>query len=517
MGGKWRRTAVCCAAAALLAIGAGQYAATPAVAAATCQGGVDSDFNGDGVRDTAIADPEATVSGKERAGLVRVVLGGGKGVAELSQDTPNVSDAPEDGDRFGFSLAAYDANGDGCSDLAVGVPYEDIGTTEDAGLVQLLYGSPAGLLQGTPISQGLRQGADGWVGEHAEAGDLFGYSLATTVSATDVGYLVIGSPGEDAAAGPDIGMVVALYGADLKVSRFTQDSPGIWETAEPNDRFGYSIAAAGPWFTVGIPGESIDQQKGAGAISVFRASINVDGIPDPKWSGGQVRNGLGDSSAEAGDGYGTSVAMGPCCAPASALNKPASAVIAVGVPGEDVGSITDAGGVQVAQVTATGGAAWHAWITQDTPGVEGDAEPGDRFGQNVGIVQRHATLPPSDTLGRVLAGVPGEDAGRDVGAPVTDVGGVAVLPFVGPPGTGDVWLEPGDGVPATPADHVLTGLNLFATRNAFYLGLPYARSTDRAVHSYPWDVAPGGVPTESWRPGAGGIPPANTAFGATIQ
>ncbi|MFI1827145.1 FG-GAP repeat protein [Streptomyces sp. NPDC020412] len=135
MGGKWRRTAVCCAAAALLATGAGQYAATPAVAAATCQGGVDSDFNGDGVRDTAIADPEATVSGKERAGLVRVVLGGGKGVAELSQDTPNVSDAPEDGDRFGFSLAAYDANGDGCSDLAVGVPYEDIGTTEDAGLV----------------------------------------------------------------------------------------------------------------------------------------------------------------------------------------------------------------------------------------------------------------------------------------------------------------------------------------------------------------------------------------------
>ncbi|MEU5977148.1 FG-GAP repeat protein [Streptomyces sp. NPDC047315] len=487
------------------------------MAAATCQGGVDSDFNGDGVRDTAIADPEATVSGKERAGLVRIVLGGGKGVAELSQSTPNVSDAAEEGDRFGFSLAVYDANGDGCSDLAVGVPYEDVGTAEDAGLVHLLYGSPAGVAQGTPASQGLRQGADGWVGEHVEAGDLFGYSLATTVSATDVPYLVIGSPGEDAAAGPDIGMVIALYGADLKVSRFTQDSPGIWETAEPNDRFGYAIAAAGPWITVGIPGESIDQAKGAGAISVFRASINVDGIPDPAWSGGQTRNGVGDSSAEAGDGYGTSVAMVGCCAPFLDPGKSTEALIAVGVPGEDVGSFTDAGGVQVARVTQTGGATWYAWITQDTPGVEGDAEAGDRFGQKVGLTNAHRIRPPDDNSVRLVAGAPGEDAGADVGAPVTDVGGVAVLPFVGPPGATDVWLEPGDGVPATPADHVLTGLNLQTTGNAFYLGLPYARATDRAVHSYPWDVAPGGAPTQSWRPGEGGIPPANTAFGATIR
>ena len=39
-----------------------------------------------------------------------------------------------------------DFNGDGEADLAVGVPGEDVGTVTDAGAVNVVYGSGAGLL-----------------------------------------------------------------------------------------------------------------------------------------------------------------------------------------------------------------------------------------------------------------------------------------------------------------------------------------------------------------------------------
>ncbi|WP_243706280.1 hypothetical protein [Micromonospora sp. KC721] len=43
---------------------------------ADCTDEAESDFNGDGVTDVAIADPEATVNGQAKAGLVRVSYGG---------------------------------------------------------------------------------------------------------------------------------------------------------------------------------------------------------------------------------------------------------------------------------------------------------------------------------------------------------------------------------------------------------------------------------------------------------
>ncbi|WP_199822060.1 hypothetical protein [Streptomyces sp. NRRL S-37] len=132
----------------------------PAAAAAACPSGVESDFNGDGVRDTAIADPEATVGGQERAGEVHIVYGGDKGVLSLGQESPGAPGAAEPGDQFGSALAVYDANLDGCSDLVVGIPYEDLSVTatsgetvnyRDAGLVQLYYGAPAGLGTGLAV------------------------------------------------------------------------------------------------------------------------------------------------------------------------------------------------------------------------------------------------------------------------------------------------------------------------------------------------------------------------------
>ena len=60
-------------------------------------------------------------------------------------------------------------------DLAIGVPDEDIGAVADAGSVNVLYGSPAGLADRQPaVDAELAAGSL----DSAEAGDRFGAALA---------------------------------------------------------------------------------------------------------------------------------------------------------------------------------------------------------------------------------------------------------------------------------------------------------------------------------------------------
>ncbi|HYG68334.1 MAG TPA: T9SS type A sorting domain-containing protein, partial [Anaeromyxobacteraceae bacterium] len=56
-----------------------------------------------------------------------------------------ILDAAEELDAFGQAVAAGDFNGDGFDDLASGVPFEDMGTLEDAGAVNAIYGRSGGL------------------------------------------------------------------------------------------------------------------------------------------------------------------------------------------------------------------------------------------------------------------------------------------------------------------------------------------------------------------------------------
>ena len=92
-----------------------------------------------------------------------------------SQNSRGIAGTSESADEFGNSLAAGDFNGDGLEDLAIGVHLEDIGTTEDAGAVNVIYGSHGGLTaEGNQI---WHQDSAGIAGS-AEAGDFFGRSLA---------------------------------------------------------------------------------------------------------------------------------------------------------------------------------------------------------------------------------------------------------------------------------------------------------------------------------------------------
>src|SRR5690606_22115678 len=118
-----------------------------------------TDFNCDGVEDIAISDPEAAVGGDAGAGLVRVVYGDGKGTAEINQDLDWVPGGSEGNDNFGESIDTVDYNEDGCTDLVVGTPGENLGEATDAGMFDILYGGTGGLGTGAVKATHYEQGA----------------------------------------------------------------------------------------------------------------------------------------------------------------------------------------------------------------------------------------------------------------------------------------------------------------------------------------------------------------------
>ncbi|MEU5666194.1 integrin alpha [Streptomyces longwoodensis] len=507
-----RRTTAVVASAALLFSVAGGLIAAPAAQAAGCTSGVTSDFNGDGVRDTAIADPLATVSGQEKAGAVQIVYGGGKGVSTLSQDTANVSDVAEAGDQFGFSLAAYDANLDGCTDLAVGMPYEDVNAVQDAGLVQLIYGSPAGIGQGMP-SLGFRQGTDGNMADAYEAKDWVGYSVAGGVSSTGVPFLVIGVPGEDSSGLTDMGLAAYASGVTPVVTSFHQNSPDVWHDPVAGNRFGSAVAATSRHFVVGTPGAPIGSTDQAGAVVAFKPSLNANNIPQPLFGIGQDSTGTDDTAAETGDGFATAVAMAPYRSSDAATAT--DSLVAVGVPNEDVGTAADAGAVQLLRIAEAGAVTENAWMTQgtSTDDVTEAADAGDYFGQHLAAANTDPSVVGTATTMRLAVGVPGEEAPGDA----ADSGAVQIFPMLGAPGVSDSLLRPGSGIPSASAPRQFAGMSVAAAGASLYVGMPYGPASGRAVHAYAWTVASGGSPSQTWKPGEGGIPSGAQAFGAVVR
>ncbi|MEV4334793.1 VCBS repeat-containing protein [Streptomyces sp. NPDC049597] len=486
----------------------------PAASVAVAAGcsGAESDFNGDGIRDTAIADPEATVAGQARAGLVRIVYGGGKGTYELTQDSPNVPGGPEAGDEYGTALAVYDADLDGCSDLAVGMPYEDIGTAADAGAVHIVYGSAAGI-NGGKVPKEHIQGEGRTLAGTAEAGDWVGYALAAGRTSAGTPYLIAGIPGESIGTVEDAGGAVYIHGAAQTVAGIHQDFenaggavPGV---AETDDRFGSSITASPTHFAIGSPGEALGTTPFAGAATVFSHTL-VSGWPKPLFGLGQDQTTI-SGAEEPGDGFATALAMVPY-RPSGATSTTES-LLAVGVPGEDLATTVDAGAVQTFRITASGTFSEVAWIAQDTADVEQESEPGDFFGQRLAAVNTAPSSTSSGANSRLAIGVPGEESSEEH----REKGGVHIVPMVGAPGASDSWIDPGWGIPGEPAPTQLAGLSLSATSGGLYVGMPYGPAAGHAVHLFPWNVANGGAPTQTFRPGEGGIPAGGTAFGAAVR
>lgn len=124
------------------------------------------------------------------------------------QNSSYVPGSNEVGDYFGWAVAIVRGGlNPGKTAIAVGAPFEDVGSVPDAGAVTLVQSNSYGTLSaGKSFSQGA-----GVLGGTAEAEDYFGLTLAAPrgdeASSTTPDALVAGAPGEDLAVGLDAGQI----------------------------------------------------------------------------------------------------------------------------------------------------------------------------------------------------------------------------------------------------------------------------------------------------------------------
>jgi hypothetical protein len=221
------------------------------------------DFNGDGYDDLGVGVPyeDAGSPVVANAGAVNVLHGSSSGITGSGsdfwhQDASGIGSLNEEDDRFGFALTAGDFDGDGYTDLAVGVPYEHW-NLEDTGIVQVLYGTTGGL--SAVGDQIWRQDITGIAGTE-ETGDRFGYALAAG-DFDGNGYvdLAIGVPYESVGSEDQAGAVNVIYGSDMGLTAtgdqmWWQGDDGLQGVAETGDRFGYALAALPlPAHTIHLP------------------------------------------------------------------------------------------------------------------------------------------------------------------------------------------------------------------------------------------------------------------------
>jgi hypothetical protein len=399
------------------------------------------DFDSDGFFDLAIGVPSEDISTNTDAGAVHVVYGTSSGFNLFSsndqfwyQNSPGVEDAVEGGELFGSSLISGDFNGDGYHDLAIGAPLEGIGTTAGAGAVHILYGSSNGLQSASPADQLWHQNSVG-VQDSAEE-DHFGSALASGDFNNDGFHdLAIGAPFENIGTvvnGP--GAVNVLYGSSsgLQTSSpsdqfWHQNIPGVEDSVESGDGFG-SALAAGDFnndglndLAIGVPSEHVNQiGSSQGAVNVLYGSssgLQTSSPSDQFWH--QDSPNVDDAAEGDSETFGSALSVGD-------FNGDDYEDLAIGVPGESVGTTLYAGAVQVLYGSSSGLRAspagdstgrtdqmWH----QNSPGVEDFAQGTDNFGLSLASGDFN-----SDGKDELAVGVPLENIGTE-----SDGGAVNVL------------------------------------------------------------------------------------------
>ncbi|MDT9686347.1 trypsin-like serine protease [Streptomyces sp. TRM76323] len=481
-----------------------------------------TDFNCDGAEDVAIGDPKATVGGDTNAGVIRVVYGDGKGTVELNQDQAYVPGGAEASDWYGESLATFDHNEDGCTDLVVGVPAEDItvGTTTnaDAGSVQILYGAKGGIGTGQAAVDHVQGLGDIPVikGSASEAGDRFGHAVAAGHTAEGEPYLLIGVPGEDLGTVANAGSAIYVRGSVNVVAN--QEKAGYAGDPEANDRFGASLAGSANHLVIGSPGEAIGTEKDAGGVQILKHALNADKVLTPVLGFDQDAD-VVSGGAEPGDQFGSSLAA-VAYRPSGAATATDS-IIAIGTPGEDLTVDTankaDAGAVHVLRVTAAGAVTQVSSIQQEATDVAGAVEAGDKFGTKVVLANTapRAVVSPSTLV--LAVGIPGEALGSVAGA-----GAVQTFYPFGAAGAHDHWIQAGDasGLGGTPTANHAVGTYLGASATRLYVGVP-AAAPYGAAYALPWGNATGGrtgaaAAATTYKPGTDGLPAAGGQFGRTF-
>jgi hypothetical protein len=354
------------------------------------------DFNHDGFADLVIGTPNNTPNPPPHftdipgGGTMFVLYGSSAGISTVNN---KAFDQTTDGMNFhkelpfehlSYTLAVGDFNGDGFADVAIGIPFRNLGATQniaEAGAVAILYGGSSGL--SVTGNQYFDLTSKGLASLDPEGGPqaLDHFSLALTAgdfNGDGRADLAIGTPG-DAGTVANAGAVYILNGSAAGLTttgaqRLTQTSLG--GTDETGANFGLALAAGDfngdgrADLVIGVPNATVNGVANAGAVyAVYGSANGLSMAGNQYWTQESLNNG---SASLAGDNFGASLAVGD-------FNGDGIADLAIGTPGKLVGTAAGAGAVDVLYgntpgLTSVGSQLW----TESSFGIT--PRSGDHFG-----------------------------------------------------------------------------------------------------------------------------------------
>ncbi|MEU6670643.1 FG-GAP-like repeat-containing protein [Streptomyces sp. NPDC046727] len=410
------------------------------------------DFNGDGYADLAIGAPGTALGEQRGAGAITVLYGSAKGLSTarkqvLTWPGRKNAESPEGG--YGSRLRIADLDEDGYADLLSTVTWTPMDADQGT-FIEVNWGGPKGLsatptlLSGLPDAVALRDftvaDVDGdkhpdlvRLGVHPDtdpkaAGAVqHGPFTRARTSGTRTTYFTVDPDGTELVESLAAGDVNGDGTADLAVrSHSTEESDSrsvtlllggptgftnkglLWDTRHRliggeevaigdlnHDRYGDIV--------VGHSDDGYDSDvemptRGGALGVVYGGPQGTSTGLKPVWINQETAGVPG--AGEFHDGMGSGLSIGD-------TDGDGYADVATGLPGEDFDGLTDAGSVLVLRgsakgLTGTGAAVFH----QNTAGVPGTAEKGDRFGRATALVDGDA-----DRKAGLVVGDPEENAG----------------------------------------------------------------------------------------------------------
>lgn len=335
----------------------------------------------------------------------------------------------ETADEFGHSLAAIgDLDGDGLSEIAVGMPGSDPGNFSN-GLLWILF--PNG--DGTVASElALRNGQNGFAGPTSFNG-CFGRSVAALGDFDGAGAadIVVGEPQDCTLFAHDEGVIWLLFldtdGTVLGQKKIGAATSGFGGSLDANDAFGHSVTALGDLdgngvvdLAVGAPGDD-DGGLNRGAVWILFLAPDGSVLSEVKIASGS--GGFAGALADT-DEFGSALAnLGD-------WDFDGAPEIAVGAhKADDLG--VSRGAVWILSLAPAGTVKSHVEISEGVGGFVGPLQNQGRFGTSI------APLGDIDGTGWMDIAVGAEGMSHTGADDITS------------PGRGVVWLlflEPGGSV-----------------------------------------------------------------------